>query len=368
MARRNKVIRLTPVDDAPPNCVPVIRLESNGTLDSAKPQRPEAEDRESPVCARLHVPTRREADFRTHEAEVTLLAEPSPLTQETVEESWGGQVSKAGSVPWGWFALVGLLLASFTIWSSSRLHDAEARADKILQATRSTLANDAKENQAATELIDRIEAATKRYFATTEPAMLIDLSRQPERIRPLVAHHYQGKSISPSRVTSTLQLKPLVLDNGKDFWLHTVRLENNETRNVVVEILSSGEAKIDWEAFATYQPMTWDEFALTRPAGAVMDFRVYLEPDHFFSHEFADASRWNSFRLTAINSDETLFGYMETSNPAFEELRELVRQSRSRKIPAILRLSIPAGVQSRRGVVIEKLLSPGWIYLHPPDA
>ncbi|MGL4398298.1 MAG: hypothetical protein ACRCXD_00390 [Luteolibacter sp.] len=111
-----------------------------------------------------------------------------------------------------------------------------------------------------------------------------------------------------------------------------------------------------------------DEFALIRPTGAAIDFRVYLEPDHFYSHEFADASRWSSFRLTAIDSEETLFGYIESSSPTLEELRQLLRQSRNRKIPVILRLSIPTGVESRRGVVIEKLVSPGWIYINPPDA
>jgi len=44
-----------------------------------------------------------------------------------------------------------------------------------------------------------------------------------------------------------------------------------------------------------------------------------------------------------------------------------VRQNQGRRASIIVRLTVPDGVQSRRGVVIERVLSPRWIYLDPPD-
>ena len=54
-----------------------------------------------------------------------------------------------------------------------------------------------------------------------------------------------------------------------------------------------------------------------------MDFRVYVEADNFYSHEFADSDQWMSFRLTALDSEETLFGY---ARPDSAEARRLLRQ------------------------------------------
>lgn len=264
--------------------------------------------------------------------------------------------------------MIGLGLAGYGIWSLSQTQDPTAVADRSLEATRSTLAQEVIADREAARVVDRIEAATRRYFATTDPAILSSLSRQSERVAPLINRHYQNKSIPGNRVVRTLQLEPLTLERSADFWAHTVQMENQEILKVIVETVGAGDPKIDWEAFVGYQPMKWDDFVLERPAGSTMDFRVFLEPDHFFSHEFADASRWASFRLTAQDSEETLFGYLENGSPVMRELLKLLQESEIPKIAVILRLSIPAGLESRRGVVIEKIASPSWIYLDPPDA
>ena len=86
------------------------------------------------------------------------------------------------------------------------------------------------------------------------------------------------------------------------------------------------------------------------------------------SHEFADSSRWNCYRLTALDGDETLFGYAMADSEVAKSIVNLLNQNQGRKTSLILRLSVPEGVLSRSGVVIEKLLSPRWIYLDPPEA
>ena len=98
-----------------------------------------------------------------------------------------------------------------------------------------------------------------------------------------------------------------------------------------------------------------------------MDFRVYAEPDNFFSHEFADPVQWDCYRITALDSDETLFGYCRKTDESAPLIRAVIDATPTRKASLILRLGIPTGLQSRRGVVIEKLLSPRWLYLDAPD-
>jgi hypothetical protein len=363
MARAKKVLRLTPVESLGKR-PPVIRLESRETLERAKSLRQGVGDQEP---ARLHVPTRDEIEVRTHEAETGILGNNGPSARELLED-WENEASRFKSILWSILAMVGLGLAGYGIWSLSQTQDLTAVPDHSLEATRSTLGHEVIADREAAQVVERIEAATRRYFATTDPATLSSLSRQSERIAPLITRHYQRKSIPKNRVLRTLHLEPLTLGRSADFWAHTVELENQEIRKVIVESSGSGDPKIDWEAFVGYQPMKWDDFVSERPTGSTMDFRVYLEPDHFFSHEFADASRWNSFRLTAQGSEETLFGYVENGSSVLKELLRLLQESEKPKIAVTLRLSIPAGIESRRGVVIDKIASPSWIYVDPPDA
>ena len=116
------------------------------------------------------------------------------------------------------------------------------------------------------------------------------------------------------------------------------------------------------------QPMKWDDFVAQRPPGRSLNFRVYVEQDNLYSHEFKDATRWVCFRLTAPESEETLFGYAPANSELAQTLINLLKKSSSHRASLILRLGIPQNLQSRRGVVIEKLLNKRWLYLDPPDA
>ena len=71
--------------------------------------------------------------------------------------------------------------------------------------------------------------------------------------------------------------------------------------------------------------------------------------------------------LTALDSDETLFGYAKKTEQASRDILEILNLNHGKRASLILRLSIPEGLQSRRGVVIEKMLSPRWLHVDPPD-
>jgi hypothetical protein len=162
-------------------------------------------------------------------------------------------------------------------------------------------------------------------------------------------------------------LQPLTLDNRGNFWMASVVLSDRTTKSLIIEIEKSGEPRIDWETLVCYQPMKWDDFVANRPTGTSLDFRVYAEQDNFYSHEFADSNQWVSFRITALDSEETLFGYARAGSAEAESLLNLLQQNGGRRATVILRLSIPEGLKSHRGVVIEKLVNSRWLHVDPPD-
>jgi hypothetical protein len=112
--------------------------------------------------------------------------------------------------------------------------------------------------------------------------------------------------------------------------------------------------------------MDWDDFVETRPQGRLMDFRVYLEPDNHFTHEFADEKVWDCYRLTAQGSHGFQFGYVKSESPTGEMIRKWFQNYPQGRTPMILCLTIPEGTHSPNGVMIDHAKSVRWIYVVPP--
>lgn len=368
MAREEKRFGLKPVPDAERSPEPVIRLEKDNTLQSAGPMRLSAPPEVAEVSHRLEIPARAEFESRTHQPGIDALIEPETANPDEMEQAWEKDATHHRHIPWGWFVLLGLLLASAAIWSLSGVKKAEAQAGKFVAETQSALNDEAEEDLKASQLIDRIEATIRTFFAENNVAARSRLVRHPERVRPLMEAYYGAQPIPVNRHHRTKLLQSLTLDNRANFWMASVELEDHSSHNLILEILDSGEPRIDWETLVCHQPLKWDHFATERPAGTSFDFRVYVEPDNFFSHEFADSNRWSCFRLTTLGSEETLFGYANANEEIGRQLMADLSKNPGRKTSMILRLTIPEGLQSRRGVVIEKIVSPRWIYVDPPES
>jgi hypothetical protein len=369
MARDEKRVVLRTVDDEVAREPEVVRLHNRET----EPKRQLAEPvrlgpqvpQESP--SRLEVAGRDELELRTHQPGIETLIEPDVFNPDLAEQTWGESSEHRLPIPWGWFVLIGLGIVAAVVWSLANLKEAEVQAHSIRSETESVLAQDEIEEAEARELIDRIEKTLRAYFEAATVDGLARLVRHPKRVKPLMVEHYARDPLVQSPLKSLRVLQPLTLDNRGDFWMGSVMLADARLVNLVIEIGANGDPRIDWETLVCHQPMPWDDFARQRPAGKSMDFRVYAERDNFYSHEFADQEKWLSFRLTAPGGDETLFGYVATGSEMARLLTETVALNPNGRASLILRLVTPHGLQSRRGVVIEKVVCSRWLYINPPD-
>lgn len=371
MAREDKPLKLIPVDDEVVKVTPVIRLDNPETERKerdVKPVKLGAVDEPADVSRRLDLPAKEEVELRTHQPGIDVLIEPEPFNPDLLEQAWGEATVQRNPIPWGWFALIGIAIAGAVIWSLTRVEIADDQVHQLRKETQTVLVDDEKEDREAAALIDRIEGTVRKVFLANSVESLAPLIRHPDRVTPLMRAFYGNKPVYLGKINSVRRLEPLTLDRRGDFWMSTVSLAGEGNRSLIVEILPSGEPKVDWETLVCHQPMKWDDFATQRPTGTSMDFRVYVEQDNFYSHEFSNSAQWVSFRLTALGGDETMFGYAHAGSPEAEQLAGLVRQSGGRPATLILRLAIPQGLQSRRGVVIEKVMNSRWLYIDPPDS
>lgn len=368
MARDKKPLQLRPVDEdaEPPAPIRLLNRETAWKENEGKPIRlgPQPQDREH--NRRLNLPSKDEGELRTHQPGIEAIIEPNSPSPDLLEQNWGVDSSRRNPIPWGWFALIGLTITGAVVWSLTRVQEADVQADQLRTVTATTLLDTQKADQEAGQVIDQINSSLRDFFNATTVDALAPLVRHRERVTPLMRQYYANQPVFTSRLKTVQLFRPLTLNNTANFWMITVILANGKAHNLIVEIQDSGEAHIDWETLVCFQPMPWDDFATHRPTGSSLDFRVYVERDNFYSHEFASSERWTCFRLTAPDSTETLFGYAPAASDLASSLNRQIDANDKRKATLILRLAIPELLKSRRGLVIEKLLSNHWLYFTSP--
>lgn len=369
MARDEKPVELKPVDDVPELKIDVPRLESDETRQRQKLVRLSPKAGDADTSHRLELPSREVIETRTYQPGIEALIETESTIEEQSEDRWGQEAGEQRHIPWGWFALIALILSGALIWSLTRVKDSEQHAQIVRKDSAKAIKNETEEETEAQKLVERIETNTRRYFAASTVEELLPLVRDAERVRPMMENYYTKRAaLTPHKVAATSRIQPLTIDRLGDFWVISVKLDNASPQNLIMDVSDVLTPKIDWETQVCYQPMDWDAFAKERPTNHSYDFRVYVEIDTFHSHEFSDSSKWNCFRLTATGADAALFGYAKVNDQVSRELLELITRNRYKKTSVILRLSIPEGLQSRGGVVLEKLMSPRWLYVAYPDS
>jgi hypothetical protein len=369
MARDDKPLELRPVDDEVVETTPVIRLDNPETEKrekDLKPVRLVTHGVEEEESRRLTLPDKEEVELRTHQPGIDALIESELLNPDALEQAWGETSSRRHPIPWGWFALIGLLIAGAVIWSASHVGKADEQVEQFRAETRIVQVDEEKEDLEAGLLIDRIEAVLRKVFSAASVEDLAAIVRHPERVTPLMKDFYAANPLSAAPLKAVKSLQPMTIDRQGNFWIATVLLDDGKSRSLIIEVLDSGEPRVDWETLVCHQPMKWDDYVARRPAGTSLDFRVYVEPDNLYSHEFANSDLWTSYRLTALESEEFLFGYVRNDSPAAAILRQLIDQNGGGRTTLILRLMIPEGINSPRGVRIEEVKSSRWLYVDSP--
>lgn len=346
MARDGKKFGLTPVDDEARTPRTVIRLESEGAVS----RRIEAPPQDAPVAMRLDLPERDDGTMRITPppASEALIDGYIPLSELTAPD-WAPD-SRPRRWPWA----VAAIAAAF-LWYLIPDSPPQPASPSPSHAKDAELA-----------MIDQIESTIRGFFMAGDIAALLAKVRHPDRVRPLMEDYYKDHPVFTSPLATIGLLEPIELGGQTGFWMGTVELRNHEKRNVLVEVSGDGSARIDWETLVCYQPMAWDDFARSMPDKS-FEFRVNMEPENFLVHDGPDINKWSCFRLTAPDSEETVFGYAERGSDTENLLRGTINRNDGARTAVILQLRPMTGNDPRKGAKIEKLVAPRWIFLNPPN-
>jgi hypothetical protein len=358
MAKEKDKVELRPVDEDAGAKLRFVRLHRDAAEEVE--ELPPVKVGIVPASARLEAASKDELKIRSNEPDVgSLIERDLPVA----EEPWDHQAVSEATFPWGWVAVVACIFTGAISWSLLNVNQGEERRRSLAEESLTARERDKAEEIDAETLIGSLEKAVRGFFdARSMEEMLIHV-RHPDRVARLMERHYADGFPQAVRVLSIAGMDPLTIDRHASFWMVVCELEGGSVSQLLVEAVSETETKVDWETYVCYQAMAWDEFASTRPGGYTGDFRVYAEKDHFYSHEFSDSAAFESYRLTALNGEAVLFGYVPQGAEFARRMSELIDGQNGAPAPLILRLHVPQGVASPSGVVIRELVNPRWVFL-----
>lgn len=292
----------------------------------------------------------------------TLLGEVPVVVVDDPEQSWRGLRRR---VPYGWFVLILLCLTGAALWSLTspeRDEEAAGRAVGGREAILERVRKDRVEELEAMALVDRLERAARGFVEAETVAEMAEWVRDPEVVEPMMEGWYAEHGWEPKRLRGVAALGSLDLE-GRKFWVVELDLRGGRMPPVLMEEREDGSVRVDWESLVVYQPMPWDDFVQNRPEGRAMDFRVQAALDAIYSHEWADESVWQAYRLSPRESDDFVFGYVKRDSEAGRMMAERAVPGSAFPAALLLKLSVPPGTTSPRGVLIEEVVSPRWVVL-----
>jgi hypothetical protein len=364
MAREKKPIELKTVEEAPVVESDVVRLgvdpRSLRVVRDVVTTRP-------PPDARLELPDPDTVERRTHEPGVEVLIPKEMAPHATDETHWGRTVVKHAPVPWGWFALLALVLAGAVAWSLSNVIQANRDVQGVQLEATLTLAKYEASDRELSRSLQRMDEVARKFCEARTLDELLAVVRHPARVRPLMEKYYATTPLRPLGFRGKIDFLGFDLETVNTFWNFQVETGDGSAKSLVIEQEAEDVFRVDWEAAVMYQPLEWDRYAEERPAGSPLDFRVSVQETDFYSHEFEDADHWRCFRLTTPKGAETLFGYVVRNSPAEAALLKALDAEPGKPVALTLRLGLPVGLTSRRGVMIERVVSPQWFYLTVPE-
>ena len=317
----------------------------------------------APLEARLHPAARDEMKIRQSDPGVGSLIESEiPV----VKDPWEEPPAEGSGFAWGWVALVASFFGGAILWSLLSVKGAEGQRKDLSKDAQTIIEMEGREEMEAVAMVATLEKVARAFLDSRSVEEMLGYVRHPDRLAPIMESYYAGAAPSPARVINVFSMDQLTIGQRASFWMVFCELADGNTTQMLLETFSEKEAKVDWETFVCYQPMGWDVFVKERPDGYSGVFRVYAEADHYHTHEFADSEQYDCYRLTALGGMETLYGYVKRGAAHAPQIAELVAASGGRPVPLMLDLHLPEGLDSPRGVVVDGLVNPRWLYLDNP--
>ncbi|MEN9992279.1 MAG: hypothetical protein RLZZ224_1981 [Verrucomicrobiota bacterium] len=373
MNQDEPIIKLTPTEDDRDLAHPPVRLDAitkkhqlHQARHTTKPpvalrvieeptEPPPAETNTTPATS---TPRPRAYEGKSQDYTIDEIMQAVQHDPDAIENEWSQQAKK---LPNGLIAVICfflLLAATAILLLIQRNHRVE---DQQKTVKKTTVTNAETEVRTAQQLVQTIQKTIEQFFLADTIDEKLAFVRYPDEVRPLMEAYYAKNPIRalPCDLITSYEF---FTQEDRCFWKILTVHGDQQREWVNLEQISDTEVRIDWESLVHYQPMPWSDYTKNTPYSP-QDFRVTLHPTPHYVGEFADESRWASYRITAEGYDEVLFGYVMRNSEAHAK----IEMALSQQSPILLvTLMIPPNTTVKHTAVIQKVISSSSIRLDAP--
>lgn len=203
-------------------------------------------------------------------------------------------------------------------------------------------------------IVAEAEPLARQFLEAKTVAGLLPLIRHPEITEPRMQAVYpDGKIEAPG--LSKFNSSEGVSTRGK---LISMMVRTSEQVERPLAFIETPQGlRIDWESWAGWSEIPWEKFLATRATTAKM-FRVTLSEVDYYNFEFADESKWQSYRLVSPDGEHALYGYAAKGSALS---RKISPTDDAKVVSLTLALKFPTGANSNGQVEIDSLVNEGWV-------
>lgn len=219
------------------------------------------------------------------------------------------------------------------------------------------------EDMAVVDYREEVWEAVVNFTRASTPEEMLPLIRERERVEPLLRAWYAKKPealnpFEPRRKPEFAELKAV-----RNFVVFSLELPDYSRHPIALEKTPEGFL-VDWESYAVYSEMPWEELQNERPTAPVL-VRAIMEPVEFLPMNGVDPTTHRCFRLTAPNSEETFYAYLPLGGKMHQDIVKSMLPMPGMRPPtslhAVLRVRYPEENASRKQVLITDYLIKGWV-------
>jgi hypothetical protein len=263
-----------------------------------------------------------------------------------------------------------LVWLSFFILGTDKRENAPSAAPntsvKVIEPAPSSASNLSKPDTEAPHLeensptINEAENLARKFLAAQTVEELRGLIRHPEVSIPRIMKLHPDGRIN---LGGLRKFNPSEQIRQSGNLISTTVRTNELDERLIVFIITPEGVQIDWESWEGWCEMSWQEFMSTRPAEGKI-FRVKLNDTNYYNFDFSNESKWISYTLLSRDEQHQIYGYIER-NSALEPELAGIQKSSDRFLT--LSLKFPPNSTSNNQVIIERIVSDGWVTLDTPS-
>ena len=198
------------------------------------------------------------------------------------------------------------------------------------------------------------EPMAKKFLEAGRIEDLVALVRNPKLAEPRIRSQYPDGKV-PAPGMSSFNTASEVVRIGSVF---SVGIRTRDFEEKVLFFHETPEGfKIDWEAWAGWSELPWAEFMASKTKQSKA-FRVNLGVVEYYNVAFADDKKWTSYRLESPDGKHVVYGYAESDSVLNSKLRP---PPESKVVGMILALRFPENAASNNQVLIDHIITEGWV-------